>query len=907
MMIIHLSIVGGGEIVRDNYLIKMLRARGTDKGVHIRYRKNLKGITFEIDYSSIVTRVKPKGYDGMELPEKYVDSLLISHYVQPKISEIEYSDIKVKQNSDDKDGYETLEACYAEMRNRAKKEFENGLDKPSISAKVDFIELSKTIEYKEYKNLEKLCIGDTIHIDIDEFNLEVMEKVIATNYNPILDKYISFELGKVFTSYTLESKNYEKRLEEIIIPNALDVARQNATNLLTTALGGYVTKTRNELFIADNEDINKAEKIWRWNINGLGYSNTGVKGPFETAITADGQIVANFITVGQMNVARIEGLTDSLNNINTAIVLNSSNIGIVVNKQNDVEQDIAQMIVDINQISQKVSNIADLIRTATGSKTITIEDAIVGSLIELRIIGNNIVFDSLILSDDLILSDETILNGNSDIMVNGKIYDLGMDEVLRKYEGVYDEYVYSCIENTAQLIRRIGVNEAGELYVLENEVVENLQAPEIQLVEGKNNITIPNYIAKLEVTYVVKNEYTNMFATKIEMNSSIEQTAKNIDISVNEKITTVKGELQESIAVISLKANEIDETVKQKVGNQEIIASINLAIKNKQGIVALTGNQVTITSDYFKLTADGRITATAGTIGGWNITQNYLSKNYTYNNSEYQSGLYCPSQTSNGTIMLYAGAPLGGVLSDSNFYITHDGNAYARNFNIISDGALNFWYDNGKIQATYNKNYVTRYNDDGGRWIQEGRGFQSGVATSHCMWIYNAQFYQIQDGIHSKSIVNFKRINDDLSSNLDAEFYSDIHVWGTRQTDGITNSIYIRGYEVATNASDERLKENIEKSKINALDRINQIEHVSFDWKKEIGTKEAGKHVDNGYIAQEMEKIAEKYVDYNKEFDTYQINLLGVLQDVTKAMQELSKQNRKIIKRLEVVENGQAC
>ena len=88
------------------------------------------------------------------------------------------------------------------------------------------------------------------------------------------------------------------------------------------------------------------------------------------------------------------------------------------------------------------------------------------------------------------------------------------------------------------------------------------------------------------------------------------------------------------------------------------------------------------------------------------------------------------------------------------------------------------------------------------------------------------------------------------------------------------------------------------------MDRINQIEHVSFDWKKEIGSKEAGKHVDNGYIAQEMQKIAEKYVDYNKEFDTYQINLLGVLQDVTKAMQELFEENKKIIKRLEVVENG---
>lgn len=345
----------GGEIVRDNFSIKMLQARGKDNGVHIRYRKNLKGITFETDYSTIATKVRPKGYDGLELPEKYVESSLINNYVNPKITEIEYSDIKIKENEEDEEGFLTAEECYEEMRRRVKKEYENGLDKPSLSATVDFIELSKTIEYQEYKNLEKLCIGDTVHIDIDEFNLEITEKVISTIYDPILERYTGFEIGKEFSSYTLEVKNYEKQLEEVIIPNKLDAAKQHATDLLTTALGGYITKTRNELFIADNEDINKAEKVWRWNINGLGYSSTGVNGLYGTAMTMDGQIVADYITTGTMSVERIEGLSNTLEQFAQLTIEVDKVSTLVVDTSKEFEERMTEFDVSINNIKQQIS------------------------------------------------------------------------------------------------------------------------------------------------------------------------------------------------------------------------------------------------------------------------------------------------------------------------------------------------------------------------------------------------------------------------------------------------------------------------------------------------------------------------------------------------------------------------
>lgn len=66
---------------------------------------------------------------------------------------------------------------------------------------------------------------------------------------------------------------------------------EDATTTINSALGGYVLKRNSELLIMDNNDVNAAQKIWRWNVNGLGYSSTGYNGPYATAITKDGRLM----------------------------------------------------------------------------------------------------------------------------------------------------------------------------------------------------------------------------------------------------------------------------------------------------------------------------------------------------------------------------------------------------------------------------------------------------------------------------------------------------------------------------------------------------------------------------------------------------------------------------------------
>ena len=113
------------------------------------------------------------------------------------------------------------------------------------------------------------------------------------------------------------SNNFEsvgKKIERLY--NTLEQAILDATNAITGNNGGYVVlnDTNNdgkpdEILIMDFEEIALATKVWRWNKEGLGFASTpagnAYLGPYKTAITADGQIVADFITTGTLNANRI--------------------------------------------------------------------------------------------------------------------------------------------------------------------------------------------------------------------------------------------------------------------------------------------------------------------------------------------------------------------------------------------------------------------------------------------------------------------------------------------------------------------------------------------------------------------------------------------------------------------------
>lgn len=129
-----------------------------------------------------------------------------------------------------------------------------------------------------------------------------------------LDKPSSntFTLGTTvkisLTSKTSEAQSsFQKVIETIPVPSAIvQQAIDQATALITAATHGHVVTTANEQLIMDTNDVNTATKVWRWNLNGLGYSSTGYNGTYATAITMDGQIVGQRIAANSISGDKLD-------------------------------------------------------------------------------------------------------------------------------------------------------------------------------------------------------------------------------------------------------------------------------------------------------------------------------------------------------------------------------------------------------------------------------------------------------------------------------------------------------------------------------------------------------------------------------------------------------------------------
>lgn len=275
----------GGELARDNFTIKLLQARGQDRGVLISYGKNILGIDETLIMDAVCTRLLPVGKDGLLLDERYIDSPIIGNYPHPIIKTVDFSDCE------DQDSLRAAGQEYLSLN-----------DKPQVNYQVDFIELSKTTEYKNYAVLETVYQGDTVTIRHSRLNIDLKAKVIRIKKNELTNRIEEIELGSFRPSYIdgITNPINEVKQKQAQDKSDLQTAMDNATTQINSALGGYVVKRNSELLIMDTEDPMTATKVWRWNQGGLGYSGTGYNGEFRTAITADGHIVADFMDTGNM-------------------------------------------------------------------------------------------------------------------------------------------------------------------------------------------------------------------------------------------------------------------------------------------------------------------------------------------------------------------------------------------------------------------------------------------------------------------------------------------------------------------------------------------------------------------------------------------------------------------------------
>lgn len=295
--------VYGGEYEWDNYTVKLHSHRGSDRGVTIRYGKNLVDLKQEESCAEVYTGVYPyvKNSDDtlLQLPEKVV-------YAE---GSYDYKRILALDLSDKFDDEENP-ATEAGLREAAKEYMSaNSIGTPTVSLTVSFAQLEQTEEYKGMALLERVGLCDTVHVIFAKLGVTADAKCIKTEYNVLLGRYDSVELGDARSTLADTVANIGKDTQQSIdkTKSALEQAITRATQLITGNLGGYVVlhsstggNQPDEILVMDTPDINTATRVWRWNLAGWGYSATGYNGPFRLAATMDGAINADFITAGTM-------------------------------------------------------------------------------------------------------------------------------------------------------------------------------------------------------------------------------------------------------------------------------------------------------------------------------------------------------------------------------------------------------------------------------------------------------------------------------------------------------------------------------------------------------------------------------------------------------------------------------
>ena len=293
--------VYGGEWLYNNYTATLKQARGTDRGVTIRFGKNLTEINQEVNIANLVTGIVPFyiDTDGNKTVGSKVNTGLVLDV--PRDLAVDFS-----QDVDPESGT----AITTQLANLANKYITNNdLTNPLNNITLNFVQLEGLTERVD------LC--DTVHIYYEPLGITATAKCIATVWDVLEERYTQTTFGSPKTNIADTIATQAREVARAPSTSFMNEAIAHATELITGNLGGYVILHDangdgypDELLIMNTADITTATQVWRWNKNGLGYA-TSYGGTYGTAITSDGKIVANYVSTGTLNADLIKAGTIS--------------------------------------------------------------------------------------------------------------------------------------------------------------------------------------------------------------------------------------------------------------------------------------------------------------------------------------------------------------------------------------------------------------------------------------------------------------------------------------------------------------------------------------------------------------------------------------------------------------------
>ena len=300
----------------DHFSVKFHGQRGADNGVVIRYGKNLLDLVSEEDSGDLYTACVPffKSQDGtVTICEKVTSEGWSANH--DLVTVMDMGQYFTAPENAAEDWHPTTTA----MSEKAYQLMErNAVYLVAQNLKVKFAILSQYSEFEFLESLERINLCDYVTVVHPILGVDVKIKCVETVWDGPNDRYYSVELGEptkslsatLTSGLTEDIKEVKGEIKDA--KSSLQFAIEHATDLITGGTGGHVVLGRNangepnEIFIMDTADVSTAANVLRLNMNGIGFSSTGVNGEYRSAWTLDGAFVADFITAGTLSAVRIK-------------------------------------------------------------------------------------------------------------------------------------------------------------------------------------------------------------------------------------------------------------------------------------------------------------------------------------------------------------------------------------------------------------------------------------------------------------------------------------------------------------------------------------------------------------------------------------------------------------------------
>ena len=310
----------GGHLVRDNFTIQVKNSIGADNGVVVRYGKNLKDISAQYDWNEVCTKILPVGYDGLKLPEVYLEG--VNQYDIPYTKVVSFDQSEINEED-----YATPE------------DFENALIGDLRTKAQAYLELNSVphVNYTLEANLERITdVGDIIEVIDEKLGISLITSLISFDYDCILEKYTQVQFGNFKPTLDNFVSQINANTQELINENntTIQVNLQTGLEEATSRIMGvmsnsYVIYDGDKILVVDSLPKETATNVIRINSAGIGFSNTGINGTFNSAWLIDGTLDMQNINVINLTADLIKGgtlkLGSNLNEYGTLEVYDENN------------------------------------------------------------------------------------------------------------------------------------------------------------------------------------------------------------------------------------------------------------------------------------------------------------------------------------------------------------------------------------------------------------------------------------------------------------------------------------------------------------------------------------------------------------------------------------------------------